>query len=140
MNPKDNKAIVRSFLEKGNREGKTPVELCAKGFTAHISGTPAMDLQAFQRYQVTYFDSFSQSGITIEDMIAEGNKVAFRGVVRSIHTREFMGTPSSGKQVVVPVIGFAQLKEGKIEEWWNSPDRLSWMQQIGALPSSKAAQ
>ena len=135
----DNKAIVCSFLEKGNREGKTPMELCAKGFTAHISGSPAMDLQAFQMYQVSYFASFSQSGITIEDMMAEGDKVAFRGVVRASHTREFMGTPSSGKQVVVSVIGFAQLKYGKIEEWWNSPDRLSWMQQIGALPSTKLA-
>jgi predicted ester cyclase len=98
-----------------------------------------MDLQAFQQYQVTYFSSFSKSGIIIEDMIAEGNKVAFRGVVWAIHMSEFMGTPSSGKQVVVSVIGFAQLKEGKIEEWWNSPDRLSWMQQIGALPSTKLA-
>ena len=70
MTLEDNKAIVRSFLEIGNQEGKTPVELCAKDFTAHISGTPAMDLQAFQRYQVTYFASFSQSGITIKDMIA----------------------------------------------------------------------
>jgi steroid delta-isomerase-like uncharacterized protein len=139
MTLEDNKAIVRRFLEEGNREGKTPVELCAKDFTAHISGYPAMDLQSFQQYQVTYFASFSQSGIIIEDMIAEGNKVAFRGVVRAIHMREFMGTPSSGKQVVVSVIGFARLKEGKIEEWWNSPDRLSWMQQIGALPSTKLA-
>ncbi|MBE0633097.1 ester cyclase [Candidatus Bathyarchaeota archaeon] len=139
MTLEDNKAIVRRFLEEGNREGMTPVELCAKGFTAHISGSPAMDLQSFQQYQVTYFASFSQSGIIIEDMIAEGDKVAFRGVVRAIHMREFMGTPSSGKQVVVSVIGFARLKEGKIEEWWNSPDRLSWMQQIGALPSTKLA-
>jgi len=45
-----------------------------------------------------------------------------------------MGISASGKQISVPVIGFAQLAQGKIAEWWNSPDRLSWMQQIGALP------
>ena len=134
MSLEDNKAIVCSFLEKGNREGRTLVELCAHGFTAHIGASPAMDLQAFQQFQVMYFAGFSNSRITIEDMVAEGDRVAFRGVVRAIHSAEFMGIPGSGKQIVVPVIGFAQLTEGKINEWWNSPDRLSWMQQIGALP------
>jgi len=131
----ENKALVRDFLENGNREERTPVELCAPGFTAHIGASPAMDLQAFQKYQVTYFASFSDSRIAIEDMIAEGDKVAFRGVVRTVHTAEFMGIPASGKHITVPVIGIAQLAEGKIVEWWNSPDRLSWMQQIGAIPS-----
>lgn len=131
----ENKALVRDFLENGNREERTPVELCAPGFTAHIGASPAMDLQAFQQYQLTYFTSFSDSSITIEDMIAEGDKVAFRGVVRTVHTAEFMGIPASGKHITVPVIGIAQLADGKIVEWWNSPDRLSWMQQIGAIPS-----
>ena len=131
----ENKALVRDFLQNGNREERTPVELCAPGFTAHIGASPAMDLQAFQKYQVTYFASFSDSSITIEDMIAEGDKVAFRGVVRTVHTAEFMGIPASGKHITVPVIGIAQLTDGKIVEWWNSPDRLSWMQQIGAIPS-----
>ena len=81
-----------------------------------------------------YYAGFSGSRITIEDMVAEGDRVAFRGVVQDIHTGEFMGIPGSGKQIIVPVIGFARLAEGKIVEWWNSPDRLSWMQQIGALP------
>ena len=134
MSLEDNKAIVRSFLEKSNLEGRTLVELCAHGFTAHIGASPAMDLQAFQQFQVMYFAGFSNSRITIEDMVAEGDRVAFRGVVRAIHSAEFMGISGSGKQIVVPVIGFAQLAEGKITEWWNSPDRLSWMQQIGALP------
>ena len=80
-----------------------------------------------------YYAGFSGSRITIEDMVAEGDRVAFRGVVRATHTAEFMGTPASGKQIAVPVIGIAQLAEGKIAEWWNSPDRLSWMQQIGAI-------
>ncbi|NTW73052.1 MAG: ester cyclase [Eubacteriaceae bacterium] len=35
--------------------------------------------------------------------------------------------------MVVPVIGMARVVDGKIAEWWNSPDRLSWMQQIGAV-------
>jgi predicted ester cyclase len=109
--------------------------MCAPGFIAHIEASPAMDLQGFQQYQTTYFASFSNTSITIEDMVAEGDKVAFRGVVRATHTAEFMGIPASNKQIAVTVFGIAKLAGGKISEWWNSPDRLSWMQQIGAIPS-----
>ena len=131
----ENKALVRRFFEKANSEERTPVEMCAASFTAHIGASPAMDLQGFLQYQAAYFAAFSDTGITIEDMIAEGDRVAFRGLVRARHTGEFMGIPPSGKQISVPVIGIARLADGKIAEWWNSPDRLSWMQQIGAVPS-----
>ena len=50
MSLENNKAIVRSFFEKAQREERTPVELCAPGFTAHIGASSAMDLQAFQQY------------------------------------------------------------------------------------------
>ncbi|MHA1962695.1 MAG: ester cyclase [Candidatus Thorarchaeota archaeon] len=131
----EKKELVRIFFERGNSEEKTPVELCAPGFTAHIGGYPPMDLQAFQQYQAAYFASFSNTTITIKDMVAEGDRVAFRGVVRATHSAEFAGIPASGKEVEVTVIGFAQIAEGKIAKWWNFPDRLSWMQQIGAIPS-----
>ena len=134
MSLEENKALVRSFLEKGNAERKTPIEMCAPDFAAHIGASPVMDLQAFQKYQAMYFAGFSDSTITLADIVAEGDRVAFRGVVHSIHAAEFMGIPASGKRISVPVIGFAQLVRGKIIEWWNSPDRLSWMQQIGAIP------
>ena len=82
-----------------------------------------------------YLDAFPDLKVTIEDMVAEDDRVAFRGVVRTTHSEEFMGITASGKQIAVPVSGFAKITEGKIAEWWNSPDRLSWMQQIGAVPS-----
>ena len=130
----ENKTLVRNFFVKANNDRGTPVDMCAKDFTAHIGGTSPLDLQAFERYETNYYASFSDTETIIEDLIAEGDRVAFRGVVRSVHTAEFMGVPATGKQMVVPIIGFAKIAHGKIAEWWNSPDRLSWMQQIGALP------
>jgi steroid delta-isomerase-like uncharacterized protein len=135
MSPEENKALVRNFLEKTNRARSTAVELCAPGFTANIGGIPAMNLQAFQQWQARYYAAFSDTSITIEDMIAEDDRVAWRGVTTATHTAEFMGTPASGKQITVPIIGIARLAQGKVAEWWNSPDRLSWMQQIGAIRS-----
>jgi len=130
----ENKILVRNFFEKANRDRRTPVEMCTKDFMAHIDGTSTLDLQAFERYQTNYYASFSDTETIIEDLIAEGDRVAFRGVVRTVHTAEFMGVPATDKRIIVPIIGFAKIINGKIAEWWNSPDRLSWMQQIDALP------
>jgi steroid delta-isomerase-like uncharacterized protein len=135
MSLEDNKTLVRTFLEKSNLERRTLVELCAPEVAFHIGATPPMNLSAFQQFQTVYFAAFPDSGITIEDMVAEGDTVAFRGVVRATHSAAFGKVPASGKQIVVPVIGMAKLADGKVAEWWNSPDRLSWMQQIGAIPS-----
>ncbi len=91
---------------------------------AHIDGTSTLDLQAFERYQTNYYASFSDTETIIEDLNAEGDRVAFRGVVRTVHTTEFMGVPAIDKRIIVPIIGFAKIINGKIAEWWNSPDRL----------------
>jgi steroid delta-isomerase-like uncharacterized protein len=133
MSLEENKALVRTFLIQSNKEGRTLVELCAPGITFHIGGTPAMDLQAFQHFQARYYAAFPDSQVTIEEMVAEGDRVAFRLVVRATHAADYMGIPASGTQIVVPVIGIAHLADGRIAEWWNSPDRLLWMQQIGAI-------
>lgn len=130
----DNKVLVRKFLEESNRQRRTIVELCHPEIMFHIGGTPAMNLQAFEQFQTRYYAAFPDSTIAIEDMVAEGDKVD-RGEVRATHKAEFLGKPASGKQITVSVIGIARLVDGKVAEWWNSPDRLSWMQQIGAIPS-----
>lgn len=90
-----------------------------------------MNLEDFIKFQNDYYKCFTRNSISIEEIIQEGSLVAFRGVVNAVHTDEFMGMPASNREIIVPVIGIARLKEGKIYEWWNSPDRLSWMQQIG---------
>ncbi len=126
-----NKEIVRSFLEQSIAERRTIEELCASGFSAHIGAAETMDLESFKKFQDAFYRSFTDNSIEIGEIIQEGNLVAFRGITRSRHTAEYMGVPASGRKIEVPVIGMAKLKEGKIFEWWNSPDRLSWMKQLG---------
>ncbi len=133
MSLEENEALVHTFFIRADSERRTPVELCAPGAAFHIGGTPVMDLLAFEHFQALYYSAFPDSRIMVEDMVAEGDRVAFRGVVRATHMAEFMGTPASCAQIVVPVIGIARLVDGRIAEWWNSPDRPSWMQQIGAV-------
>ncbi len=134
-----NRTLIRSFFEEADRLRTTPVELCAPDFTAYIGGDPPMDLEAFEKYLRPFYAAFSNWSRTFEDVVAERDRVAFRVVSQATHSKAFMGTPASGKQITLTSIGIARIVAGKIVEWWNSPDRLGLMQQIGALPAKGEA-
>ena len=51
----ENKALIRDFLMKSNKEGRTIVEFCVPNFTAHIGASPTMNLQEFQKFQTNYY-------------------------------------------------------------------------------------
>jgi steroid delta-isomerase-like uncharacterized protein len=77
---------------------------------------------------------------TIEDLIAEGDKVVARWRSRATHQGEYMGTPASGKQVQFTGISFYRIEEGKIAESWTVEDQLGLMGQIGAFPEPEQSE
>jgi hypothetical protein len=117
----ENKAIVREFFERWDRDGKMPSDLCATGFKAHIPGQSPMDANAFQEFQAPFAAAFSDWKNTVEDMVGESDRVAFRFTRHANHTAVYMGVPGSGKQISWITIGIARLAGGKIVEFWNSP-------------------
>ena len=72
---------------------------------------------------------------TIEDLIAEGDKVVVRVVRKATHSGAFMGIPASGKQVTVPATYILRIVNGKITDAWLNWDLLGLMQQLGAIPA-----
>src|SRR4029453_10656219 len=104
-----NKALVRAFFERADREERIPESLCAPGFTAHIGGSSRMDLEAFQQFVGAFYAGFTGFIHDIEDMVVEDDMVAFRAVARATHTEAFMGIPASGKKIAVPTIGMARI-------------------------------
>lgn len=93
-----------------------------------------MDLAAFKQFEAMFSAGFSNIRHSIEDIVAEGDRVAFRMTMDSTHTGEFMGVPASGKQVSFLGIGIMRIADGKVADYWGSPDAMGLMQQIGALP------
>jgi len=74
---------------------------------------------------------------TIEDMIAEGDKVVARMTVQGTHKGDFLGVPASGKEVVFTNICIFRITSGKIMESWQEIDMMSVMQQLGVMPSGE---
>lgn len=135
MSLEENKVLIRRSFEESDRRKTYPAELCAPGFTAHPPGSPPVDLEAWQKYVAMYYAAFSDLNVTIEQVVAEGDRVAVRVMARGTHTGELLGIPASGKQISVVNHAFARTSEGKIAEWWPSPDTIGLMRQIGAIPS-----
>ena len=71
---------------------------------------------------------------TIEDLIAEGDKVVARWRSRATHQGEYMGIAPSGKEVQFMGISVYRMEEGKIAESWTVEDQYGLMRQIGAIP------
>lgn len=72
---------------------------------------------------------------TIEDLIAEGDKVVTRITYRGTHQGEFMGIPPTGRPVTMTFTGINRIAGGKIAEGWVNFDALGMMQQLGVIPT-----
>jgi steroid delta-isomerase-like uncharacterized protein len=83
-----------------------------------------------------YHGAFPDAQITVEDQIAEGDKVVTRWTGRGTHQGEFMGVAPSGNRVEIAGITINRISVSKISETWTIYDALGMMQQIGAMPSS----
>jgi predicted ester cyclase len=72
--------------------------------------------------------------ITIEDLIAEGDKVVSRNTVNGTHLGEYMGLPPTGKSIIYNEIFICRFAGGRIAETWGVVDVFSQMKQLGAIP------
>ncbi|HEX9035355.1 MAG TPA: ester cyclase [Ktedonobacterales bacterium] len=82
-------------------------------------------------------DTFADLHYTIDDLIAEGEKVAVRLSARGIQKGEYLGYPGTGKAVTFAEFMFFRFADGRIEEWWLVAEQASILQQIGVLPAPK---
>ncbi len=77
--------------------------------------------------------------VVIEDMIAEGDKVATRYTLESTHEGELFGGPPTGQRLSIKSISVERVSDGKIREHWRVTDGLDMMQQLGVIPAPEHA-
>lgn len=78
--------------------------------------------------------SFPDLHIAVDDLIAEGDRVAARLTIAGTHQGEMLGIPPTGKRVEVSSIDIIRFEDGKAAEHWGETDILSMMQQLGVVP------
>ena len=86
-----------------------------------------------------YIDAFSDARVTVDDQIAEGDRVATRWTGRGTHSGEIAGVAATGKEVTVTGLTLSRLEGGKIAEEWTTWDTLGMLVQLGAIPTPARA-
>jgi steroid delta-isomerase-like uncharacterized protein len=137
MSIDENKAIVRRFVDQIFVQGRaeTVDELLDESFVGHTwpsTGNPKADLKAaIERTS----KGLADPEFTIEDLVAEGDRVAVRLTSAATQVGDFMGMPGSGKRYSIEEIHVFRLRDGKVVEHWHQFDQMGMMQQLGAMPA-----
>jgi steroid delta-isomerase-like uncharacterized protein len=77
--------------------------------------------------------AFRDLNFTLEDQVAEGDKVVTRWNATGIHQGEFAGVPATGKPIAITAINIHRVVEGQIQEGWLNWDALGLLQQLGVM-------
>src|SRR5687768_9906231 len=126
-----NKAVVRRFVEEVQNQKNFAVydELNDPEFVnlSAPAGMPA-DREGGKLYLGAFFKAFPDCQFTIDDMIAEGDRVATKKTFIGTHTGDFGQIPPTGRRVTLQYVDIIRVRDGKIVEHWLSMDQLSFMQ------------
>ena len=139
MSAEENKATIRRLVEEGWNKGDADATISANApnYTNHSAapGT-APDSEGARHAALMYLRAFPDLHFTIEDQIAEGDKVVTRWSSTGTHQGEFLGVPATGKSGTCTGINITRFENGMIVEEWQNLDLLGVLQQLGALPGA----
>ncbi len=140
MSVEDNKALARRELEElfshtGNLD--TADEIYAPDFVSHAPDSEDIrGVEAAKHFAASYRQAFPDLVTTVEDLLAEGDKVVARWTMRGTHQGEIeeLGPPT-GKHIEATGISVYRIEGGKIAEYWAIYDALGMMRQLGFIPA-----
>ena len=139
MSTEENKAIIRRLVEEFWNEGNADVmdEVFAADFVNHNPAPGSVpNREGTKQTNIAIRAAFSDSHTTIDDLIAEGDKVVWRWTFRGTHQGPLMGIPATGKQITFTGIVVDRMAGGRIVERWAQNDDLGMMQQLGVIPAT----
>ena len=122
----ENKALMRRWFEEVWNQGKTATihEMFAAGMECHGFPDPdgSVGIDGFVEAHRTFQSAFSGIEVTIDDLIAEGDRVAVRLTFTARHTGEGLGVAPTGQMITLKGVTIGRIENGKLAEGWNFYD------------------
>lgn len=137
MSTEENKAIMRRWLEEATNAQQLEAvdEVFATAFVDHGALPDQPPGPAGIKWFLSMiWSAFPDWRYSIEDMIAEGDKVVARVTVHGTHQGNFLGIPATGTPVTMTEIQIVRVAFGQIVDMWANVDLLGMLQQLGAVP------
>lgn len=138
MSTDSNKAAIRRWVEEGWNKGNLAVvdEIYASDVVHHDphSPIPLTSSEALKEYVSIFRTAFSDLRMTIEDLVAEGDKVLWHANFHGTHSGPLGPIPATGKSATAAGMILFRFANEKVAEVWVNVDILGLMQQIGAIP------
>jgi len=128
----ENKALIRRLFEAYNKQNLDVLdELFVPEYVDHV--LQLRSLESFKQFSTKFYKGFPDTHSTIEDIIAEGDKVWTRFTVTGIHKGEYRGVPPTGKEIVIRCVDIYRIVDGKIVESWSIYDTLDFYKQLDVI-------
>jgi steroid delta-isomerase-like uncharacterized protein len=138
MSIESNKSVIRNLmlaLEKGDTNNLD--QYFAPNWVNHDPSLPPMRGLEGAKQLIDLWSAFSERRVTIDDTVAEGDRVAMRFTMSGKHTGAMMGIAPTGKTIHISGTGIFKIVDGKATDNWVNFDALGMLQQIGAVPMPK---
>jgi steroid delta-isomerase-like uncharacterized protein len=137
----DNKKTIRRYYEEVFNQGRLEAldEIVAPN---HLEHNPLPgQTQGIEgiKQRVAMIRAAFNPQFTLEDVLADGDKVVVRWTNKGTHLADWFGVPATGRTVVVSGIDIHQLRDGKMAEHWDVVDIFGLMMQIGGIPAASGA-
>jgi steroid delta-isomerase-like uncharacterized protein len=134
----ENKTVIQRFVDELNKGNLAVMdESLADNFVRTAINQPDMDKEGYKQFIAMLNNAFPDIQCTIVDVVAEGDKVAYRTSITGTHKGNLMGIAPTGKQFKITEDYFSRFEGGKIVEHNNLADMLSYYQQLGINPPSQ---
>jgi C-1 hydroxylase len=134
MSAKDNKAIIRRYVDTWNRGDLDALFTFWSPDIVHHTRSASYGFDETKRLVTDFTMMFAGMRFQVEDMIAERDRVVSRMTWRATHDGGFLGGAPTRKEISCAVLGVARLRNGAIVEHWGVTDELHMMQQMGLVP------
>jgi steroid delta-isomerase-like uncharacterized protein len=133
--PQENERLMRRFFEEVWNRGDYAIvdDLLAGDYVGHSPPDEIHGPEGGKRFVAALRGAFPDIHFTIEDQIADGDRVVARWTARGTQTGAFQGLPPTGKQAVATGITIFRVANGKAVEGWTNFDALGLLRQLGVV-------
>ena len=135
MAQNDNKKLSKRLFEEVWNKGNLDIieEFIASDYIIHMGSKDLIGVDRYKNFIRAYRRAFPDISYTVDDLIAEDDKVVERWTARGTHKGEIWGIPPTNKKLIVSGIDIVRIVDGKMVERWGQFDFQGMMEQLGVI-------